>query len=434
MTLVFSYNVCVEYLQDNPITITTLLNQPEKPESFYVRICNNVYLDPAKILKYNGTSFSYASYEFLYEAVSGNTGFDDSAWVYKHPMRDYFLIPTRVFDEFRLNIEDFMLNCQIVNSKESCIHKFKWYLDPYMPCYLAKLDVKGFGLYQYLRIDLNFDPEVTLGKYTTKLGAFVVFYHPDEYKSLIDGFYLGPNEAAVVTATGPHEKQEKSIGKSKCVHRNGLEWHHFTGEPFQTSYNPDSCVDFCYAAGMHKLCQCSPFIGWNITNTDCIQAAEKRECFFRQNQNHMLFRSAVEACVLECHKKCEKKSLDGKVFKSQNSLASVQSLLSHMGKTSGNAKILEISKKFVNDANSIETASMLQNFAQLTFYFAEKEQWKSVETIPMMTFSTFLSNIGGLMGMWLGVSAITLMEWAEKVMKFCRKYPKNEPVLKVEPK
>ena len=46
---------------------------------------------------------------------------------------------------------------------------------------------------------------------------------------------------------------------------------------------------------------------------------------------------------------------------------------------------------------------------------------KVIETMPMTTFHTFVSNIGGLMGMCLGLSAISLVKLVKKMLKMTTK-------------
>ena len=38
---------------------------------------------------------------------------------------------------------------------------------------------------------------------------------------------------------------------------------------------------------------------------------------------------------------------------------------------------------------------------------------KTITDVPMMTFPVLVSNIGGLLGLWLGASVLTLMEVVE---------------------
>ena len=61
----FSIHVIQEYTKESPITITTFVEPPLKPEPIIVKICNNVFLDPEKVIYYNKTVFDNDSYNFL---------------------------------------------------------------------------------------------------------------------------------------------------------------------------------------------------------------------------------------------------------------------------------------------------------------------------------------------------------------------------------
>ena len=68
----------------------------------------------------------------------------------------------------------------------------------------------------------------------------------------------------------------------------------------------------------------------------------------------------------------------------------------------------------MSSPNPKETADEIaKHVAQLTFYLESDKPEKHVEIIPIMTLPTFLGNMGGLIGMWLGVSAISLIEVLE---------------------
>ena len=61
----FSMHVIQEYTKKSPITITTFVEPPLRPEPIIVKICNNVFMDPEKVIYYNKTVFDNDSYNFL---------------------------------------------------------------------------------------------------------------------------------------------------------------------------------------------------------------------------------------------------------------------------------------------------------------------------------------------------------------------------------
>ena len=316
----FARDVYQEYMELNPISIVSLQDPPKKAELITLKICNEGYLDKLKIVNYNGSEVTYESYGFLHQAILTNSALKGSFRRYRHPLREYFLMPFKIYDVFKYDLENFMMACLYEGSNKSCLFDFKFQPESQAPCYAANLDVSGYGIFQYLEIFLYFDPKMTIGKHTPKLGSYVTFSHVENFVSPINGFFLAPNEAAVVSATGVYTHQRESFPKAKCTLRNGLEKHDFTGEPFYALYSPESCVDLCYAKYQTKVCNCSTLVGWNITESRCMDEEEKRKCLLEKTSNATLLRIRTEKCLSRCHPKCRQKKFDIKFSKTQNSL------------------------------------------------------------------------------------------------------------------
>ena len=155
---------------------------------------------------------------------------------------------------------------------------------------------------------------------------------------------------------------------------------------------------------------------------------EKRKCLLEKTSNATLLRIRTEKCLSRCHPKCRQKKFDIKFSKTQNSLvetdiSTIIELIERSENISSAAR--EVASKLRDEKTSLlEKKQVVQNIAQLFFYFPEKQQWKEIEIIPQISFATFLSNIGGLLGMWLGISAMSVLDWMEKLVTIpssCRK-------------
>ena len=233
----FARDVYQEYMEYNPISIVSLQDPPKKAELITLKICNKVYLDKLKIVNYNGSEVTYESYGFLQQAILTNSAVKGSFRRYRHPLREYFLMPLKIYDVFKYDLENFMMACLYDASLTSSFSQ-NARLHAMQPI-LTFLVTEFFNT---LKFFFYFDPEMTIGKHTPKLGSYVTFSHVENFVSPINGFFLAPNEAAVVSATGVYTHQRESFPKAKCTLRNGLERHDFTGEPFYALYSPESLL------------------------------------------------------------------------------------------------------------------------------------------------------------------------------------------------
>ena len=410
----FFSGILDDYVAQNPISIVTYVDQKHITSPLNVKVCNEVYLDKEKILNYNGSELGFSSYQFLYEAMSGNDNFNDSFWIFMDKSSTRFFTSTRVLDAFALDLESFLLACIVFN--EDCSQSFKVFREFYNLCYDVTLEVPYYDKSNGIYLMFYFDPNITMAKYTTTLGAFVSVAHEGQYIAPSEGFHLSPNELAIVTASVTHRFQEKPLSKKDCVNSD-IETHNFTGKPFQTLYNPESCIDLCYARVYYPACQCAPFVGWNLTNTECLEDKEKLSCMWQfgsRNKNY-LFRSMTE-CSLGCLPKCNQKTLENNILKKKldwngyNLRNFMRNLARGLGREHPYWKVLKVNDSKPEDWDRV-TPHVSQVFIRL-----KNEPIRIVNVVPLMNMNTFISNFGGLLGMCLGLSAISLFEFLEKVI------------------
>ena len=242
----FTWSAINEYLEDNPVTSVIYMDRPETPDPVEIKICNMISLDSDKILKYRGEFENYESYKFLHGIMSGNMTVNRYEWPLSSSRRDYFLVSSPVLREFVMDFNQFVVGCYIVNSNKSCMTDFKLHFDQDGVCYKASVDLNGYGPYRTIIIFFHFDPSKTMGDYSSTLGAFGSISQPGGTLGSHDGFFVAPKGFLVISGAVSYRHQKKSFQKSRCVHREGLETHSFTGKPFQTEYDPRSCSDLCY--------------------------------------------------------------------------------------------------------------------------------------------------------------------------------------------
>ena len=103
---------------------------------------------------------------------------------------------SEMYEEFKLDKDEFMLACFVISSEENCNQRFKFVLDSGALCYEAHITIPGYGIHNYLRIFLYFDPRLSIGGISQRIGASVVFSHIEEYVPLIQRFFIAPSEVA----------------------------------------------------------------------------------------------------------------------------------------------------------------------------------------------------------------------------------------------
>ena len=119
-----------------------------------------------------------------------------SGRVYYHPIRSYLIMSSEMYEEFRLDRDEFMLACFVISSEENCNQLFKFVLDSEAPCYEAHITIPGYGIHNYLRIFLYFDPNLSIGRISQRIGVSVALSHIEDYVPLIRRFFIAPSEVA----------------------------------------------------------------------------------------------------------------------------------------------------------------------------------------------------------------------------------------------
>ena len=235
-SMVFSWGAIAEYFQNNPIIVTTTEDPPLIPDPVVVKICHPVFADPSKVLNANGSVYSNESYQFLRKVITGDNSFNFYEWAISYTHRDYFLLSERVLEEFKLDLETFMIGCVVSGHNRSCIDEFSMFLDPEGLCYSALLNFEGYG-YQHGAIFVFYiDPSINFGAFTLSHRLPVIFEHPDSYSPINEGIMVKRQNQYTVSSATTHYKQKNSFEKSKCVHKTGSDIYSFTGRVSSNIY------------------------------------------------------------------------------------------------------------------------------------------------------------------------------------------------------
>ena len=140
-----------------------------------------------------------------------NYYYDDSAFVIPLPTTNYYLLSSRTFYKFKLDLNRFVFSCNNFHVNKNCSNEFTWHLVPTGGCYEGKFSLRGYGSLHFLHMHFYFDPNLRMGKYTDKIGAYISVYHHDDYVPLSESFFLGPRETATVSASLVNKIQRTSF-------------------------------------------------------------------------------------------------------------------------------------------------------------------------------------------------------------------------------
>ena len=422
----FCWQLWHQYKEDHPITIITYTDIDEwHIPALKVKVCYSHYLDPVKILQYNGTEFDFEAYDFLHAAASGNDSFDDSKSALSDDLLYYFPISSRVLRTFATDLDEFFLACSFAGFRINCPTHFKAVIDSFVPCFEGIVKLPALGFYSPFTLFFYFNSSKSLGKYTKTEGAYVTVSDPEEYIPPIRGNFVQGHDLLTLATDVIHKRQTVSFPKSKCVAKQGVETQNFTGEPFDVVYSVHSCSDLCNFKLKWQLCGCVSAPGWNATKTECLEKEENRRCVNDVLQYFTNY-TAWAKCKSKCSRKCDERkmrvsaTLQTRKF-SQNSLVS---FLEDLSNTKSNVRdnlnyTNPLAEKLLNRINQSENRNseieaIANHIAQCSIFIKDNQPITNVDIFPMVTFATFLSNIGGLLGMWLGLSVIAILELLQK--------------------
>ena len=137
-------------------------------------------------------------------------------------------------------------------------------------------------------------------------------------------------------------------------------------------------------------------------------------------------------CLANCLPKCKQTTLKTSDLRERDKYTPLKfkKLLNQSTRYLGqdSPTFLDLMHKINSSPNPLEVSRQyLPNIAHVTFFFRNEQQQLVLEIKPFMTFAQFLSNVGGLMELWLGLSVISAIELVEvKVSTLCKRTPAHE--------
>ncbi|XP_052701236.1 degenerin unc-8-like [Crassostrea angulata] len=216
-----------------------------------------------------------------------------------------------------------------------------------------------------------------------------------------DGFTISPGSASSVALRQVYisrlEPQHGNCSKNPTVVDDYMDKYGFT-------YHKRTCLKSCYQQTLIQLCNCACpnfLVPQNYTNI----------CDFTNETISTCTSESVEqwdTCDEKCPSNCQENQYETTVTASAWPSKAYESYL--------NSRMKLTSNEFMDGGPNTDKD---ENLVKLEIYFAEMT-YKSIESQKAYESQNLISDIGGQLGLWLGLSAITIGEIVEFAMSLFR--------------
>ena len=192
------------------------------------------------------------------------------------------------------------------------------------------------------------------------------------------------------------------------------------------AYSFTECKNICTHRLIRGKCGCFPTIYKVRRNYTALNETSCGYDTFKTENNNMMacqkeYLKDIETRLnyandCNCHPPCEdikySTTLSQSGFPSENSMTSFWKTLLEQNPNKERLKAFKHYQTFVSENASMDTMSTWtqKHFLRLTVY-ANSKTVTIKQEIPMYTLINLLSQIGGCLGLWLGISIITIIEF-----------------------
>ncbi|CAF0992779.1 unnamed protein product [Brachionus calyciflorus] len=311
--------------------------------------------------------------------------------------------------KFGDSLEKLILNCHLLTI--DCKNKEYWnyyYHQFYGNCYQINtkkenlIRVSQTGWYNALNIVLNISLADGLEGLLSSFGAVVMIHNQTTSPLSTDAFSVSPG---IETSIAISRQFRSSLPKpySNCDGDTSNP-NAFNSKLFKLitsrniSYNQKLCIDLCFQDLIIQECQCYyvsfPFFGDKSINP-CYNNTQY-ECFNSKFGNNFRDSSIVnEICQPQCPLECQ--NMNYKIFYSFNDFI--------------NEKNNDDLNNFFNFTGT-NRRHMKKDLISLYFYY-ESLSYEEITEKESIDLVGLLSNLGGIAGLFLGISFLSLVEIIE---------------------
>ncbi|XP_070542969.1 amiloride-sensitive sodium channel subunit gamma-like [Ptychodera flava] len=315
--------------------------------------------------------------------------------------------------------EDMIQEC-VFNGVKCSSKNFNLVLNPkYGNCYSFNTGANNTATFRTtkpgpstgLRLTLFIEQDEYLDDITENAGAVVLVHSPDIVPFPEEqGLELAPGFS---TSIGVRLSIIKRIGGkySDCIKTGEMPLLY---EGY--NYSVEACFKTCYQNSLVEECLC---YDTTLPNKDrtipaCVDTPGGKSCM-------SIVAEKMQTDALKCRKNCHQ-PCSGRSYKE---MLSMSEWPSDVYATKLYSRLSQKSRKITEQLSSVEESR--RNLMKLSVFFSELN-FESVTEKPAFGHVDLLSNLGGLMGLYIGASVISLFEFAEVMGKICCLVPKLSSV------
>jgi hypothetical protein len=239
------------------------------------------------------------------------------------------------------------------------------------------------------------------------------------YTFIENNTYLSYNKANLISVEGgtinfvsmqrrftsklPQPYSDCEIDNSNPGHFDSPFYNLILKSPYQ--YKQEFCFIQCIQQKSIQFCNCSMSIYLDLYNVSC-QNEKESLCALGLLFNGKIS-SFLSDCVTQCPLEC-------------NSTEISFTLTSQRSSGNGYVYLTEKSKVLSSDFNAtpITEATTKNKFVQLYMYY-DSLSFITSEDTPAMDIVAFLANVGGTLGLFLGISVLSLFEIIHVLVESC---------------
>lgn len=184
------------------------------------------------------------------------------------------------------------------------------------------------------------------------------------------------------------------------------------------AYSQEYCVGICFQRLMYEICECQHYLMPKYNEAKYCYGLETYNCTSVAYDKFKSERFIEENCLKDCPLEC-------RTFKIQTSVSTNEFLNEYFENR------YKIKPKIVKLLENDTYSGMLRdNLVKITISY-KTLAYTEIEESPALDVITLLSNIGGVAGLFTGISVLSFVEIIEILMKIYYVYKENRNNAKI---